>query len=540
MDFWYSYRGHVKKLWPRRLLDTITWESFERQEGDIYSGFVKPRYSIISYTWGRFELRNAPPEAPRLPVTGITWEIPAIDPEVGFSTDRFMQMIQRTREISGNRFIWLDVACIDQENYAVKMEEVGKQAGIFANAGVAFVWLWTMPTAVVRDGWTLYQRMAAEWHDTEGAEADIGIIEAVRAVFVTMLDDRWFSSLWTLQEERLRTDALLISEDGEAGTTSSEDVQFTLSFMHLGFNRIYRTLCMGQSDDVRIRSAADELRWRIKKAGYMAEVGTNPNLAFTSAHLRQATNELDRIYGIIALYNIRVGATVPGVDLKRRYTLDDLREEFVVALNQKSLYLGQLFVHVTRPAVTWKITQNARVPEGFDEWDDKFVELGCSLDIRPDGLAHIRGNITSFQDLVTFWHARLPQLTRVDCHYHLNVLVDDYVCQEHPALQSLVEKFWARERRFSHTQETVVGLTETFGSQRLSVVRLGGTTSGPGRPDIYGEFHGLLILHDEDNRARCQRIGICRWEGDTFRWQVSQEVLALNPTFAETYEGEIY
>lgn len=40
---------------------------------------------------------------------------------------------------------WIDVACIDQANYAVKMDEIGQQVGIFANAARVYAWLWRLP-----------------------------------------------------------------------------------------------------------------------------------------------------------------------------------------------------------------------------------------------------------------------------------------------------------------------------------------------------------------------------------------------------------
>lgn len=36
------------------------------------------------------------------------------------------------------QFIWLDIACIDQENDSVKMDEVNKQAAIYRRARTAW------------------------------------------------------------------------------------------------------------------------------------------------------------------------------------------------------------------------------------------------------------------------------------------------------------------------------------------------------------------------------------------------------------------
>lgn len=46
---------------------------------------------------------------------------------------------------------------------------------------------------------------------------------------------------------------------------------------------------------------------------------------------------------------------------------------------------------------------------------------------------------------------------------------------------------------------------------------------------------GLLVLHDAHDRAHCQRIGLCRWEGDVYDIPANAE--ALQPSFDERYTG---
>jgi hypothetical protein len=41
----------------------------------------------------------------------------------------------------GLEWSWIDIACVDQENRDVKMDEVGRQASIFLEAADFFVWL---------------------------------------------------------------------------------------------------------------------------------------------------------------------------------------------------------------------------------------------------------------------------------------------------------------------------------------------------------------------------------------------------------------
>lgn len=52
--------------------------SVERKAGDIYEGVKRPKYNILSYTWGRWEDRNPEPDR-RLPISGISWKIPVVD-----------------------------------------------------------------------------------------------------------------------------------------------------------------------------------------------------------------------------------------------------------------------------------------------------------------------------------------------------------------------------------------------------------------------------------------------------------------------------
>ncbi|KAI3392456.1 hypothetical protein diail_5700, partial [Diaporthe ilicicola] len=134
--------------WPRRLLQLThpVWTSHEWQPGHVYGGHREPKYSAISYTWGRFRLdgedaRKAQRKSKKLRqvkglfVKGCPWRIPPIDP-ARFTVEEFRKALERTAGIGGDssgKFVWLDVACIDQETEAGQLE-VGRQAGIFRGA----------------------------------------------------------------------------------------------------------------------------------------------------------------------------------------------------------------------------------------------------------------------------------------------------------------------------------------------------------------------------------------------------------------------
>lgn len=68
--------------WPRRLLHVPSMTSYKWGPGDVYGNVVKPKYSALTYTWGRWRLLpDEMPEITALPVKGVTWPLPRIDPD---------------------------------------------------------------------------------------------------------------------------------------------------------------------------------------------------------------------------------------------------------------------------------------------------------------------------------------------------------------------------------------------------------------------------------------------------------------------------
>lgn len=61
--------------WPRRLLHIPTMTSVERTDGNTYGEDVEPVFNIMSYTWGRWMIKEG---GPALAVNGITWKVPAV------------------------------------------------------------------------------------------------------------------------------------------------------------------------------------------------------------------------------------------------------------------------------------------------------------------------------------------------------------------------------------------------------------------------------------------------------------------------------
>ena len=138
--------------WPLRLLHVPTMTSLEWEPGNKYGAHIEPDYNAISYTWGRYDLDI--PQAKKLKryrnvnaveINSVEWRIPRINP-THFTVDQFQRLIWQTCEpINGTEektdFLWLDIACIDQNNGPQKSAEIGRQAVIFHGAQRVFVWL---------------------------------------------------------------------------------------------------------------------------------------------------------------------------------------------------------------------------------------------------------------------------------------------------------------------------------------------------------------------------------------------------------------
>ena len=128
--------------WPTRLLHIPSMTSLEWKAGNRYGDHQEPRYAVLSYTWGRWELRceHEPPCA-ALGVRGVDWGIPAVCPRL-FTVDMFEEVLASVAARARLDFIWLDVACIDQRpGSAEKAREIGRQARVFGRAEKAFIWL---------------------------------------------------------------------------------------------------------------------------------------------------------------------------------------------------------------------------------------------------------------------------------------------------------------------------------------------------------------------------------------------------------------
>jgi len=56
--------------------------SYEWEPGNIYGGYREPEYNIVSYTWGRYQLKHGEKSyVGSIEIANLTWNTPRIDPD---------------------------------------------------------------------------------------------------------------------------------------------------------------------------------------------------------------------------------------------------------------------------------------------------------------------------------------------------------------------------------------------------------------------------------------------------------------------------
>ncbi|KAL8712187.1 MAG: hypothetical protein Q9220_003621 [cf. Caloplaca sp. 1 TL-2023] len=426
----FSLRQQILSEWPRRLLYVPDMYSFERQPGNVYGDVAEPRYNILSYTWGRWQVPYGRVEP--LHVNGISWKIPSVDPNI-FTAQQLASVLRHVaHEVD---WIWLDVACIDQEDPLIGDDEIGRQAGIFGNAEQAFIWLHHSPFAqlqsLVDSLFDVADRAEADqlgvaksededvpvrWSKgyifTPNAVTDERWAEDVMSTLSLLDQDPWFSSLWTLQESFLRGDATVLSKEGHQLKRIGYSV-VSLASLTTAWGQIHEAVERTLKNDIRHVTLEQSQRLRaikvqIDRLGLSA--GDNPAVLYSTAGHRKTTREEDRIYGIMQVFGFRLGKSAnPGV----HYSLPDLEVQFADALNAKSPIWAQLFIHKERPAPGqhWCISQSSYVP-GSLAFCDIAPQSQCTISLSAGQKPIFKGHACHFLPMAQAWQQARHQARR--------------------------------------------------------------------------------------------------------------------------------
>ncbi|KAI3392269.1 hypothetical protein diail_5933 [Diaporthe ilicicola] len=386
--------------WPRRLLhvdkEHQTLTSHEWEPGNLYGGWKEPKYNAISYTWGRFQLKqNERPEVQAVDIGCVNWAIPRIDPDKHFSVAEFLSTIIAACSAPdfndrGNvEFIWLDVACIDQEDYRIKMLEVGRQAVIFQHAEATCVWLASSTLGrlerLASELWEAsYLAPPADHPKDATTTAELEqwlqnwLEKTLYNVNYIIKEEPWFTSLWTLQEAFLRPLAIVIARDGcpvpliregwDTSYVTLRNIAWTITNIR---TVCQRCLAVGCHERERIQL----LLTRIRESGLSEIQQPNPFQLLKAASFRQVYDELDRVYGIMQIFGFKLGASKPkartkGLDLqtfrllRRRLKLSDLETE--LSQNILKAYPVQsqlsLLTSIPEPGQAWRLSPTSENP----------------------------------------------------------------------------------------------------------------------------------------------------------------------------------
>ncbi|KAG8529591.1 uncharacterized protein KY384_006228 [Bacidia gigantensis] len=407
----------VPDEWPLRLLHIPSMTSIERRDGDMYREDHQPRYAIISYTWGRYEL----PDGPRIQIFGIDWPIPAIDPK-HFTVGDLTHLLNRIGQ--NYDYIWIDIACIDQKRHALKMKEIGRQASIFKCASQAYVWLNSHQVDVLAE--SMQKLLQCGWDASNDEDKDAAqVAEEMSGALSVILQDRWFSSLWTLQESILQRHSLFLNKrggpvethgpwTGESLWTQVLDLSGACKMVRDFLDRAIVTFhgSDGPSDSNDYLHKLQQLRTAIDHSGIDFELCPNPNIAYAAARFRQTTRAEDRIYAIMQVYGYQLGESAPSsAQSSEGFALVDLELQFLQALNAQSCLISQAFqhLHVPQQGQSWAFTNAIRVPQRLHTIiaQEQFVSSGSYVvNIVQRAEAYFIAKSWSFKFVLGFLHQR--------------------------------------------------------------------------------------------------------------------------------------
>lgn len=334
--------------WPRRLLHIPTWTSYKWRPGNVYGGHVEPQYVAMSYTWGRWQLTEGmKPGIKALPIRGVPWTIPRVDPDLHFSRTELINVLYeavqdplrryyyyawRGMRINSRegwgwavtslirwfhsfvsppcQFVWLDIACIDQRYNKITLAEIGRQARIFQHAEHVYVWL----------SRTSNQRLEALINELQGGTIALEIepymksqtklqtseterlLDQILCGLAGLLEDPWFASLWTLQEAYLCPKAVILSREGwpvsDRGVKLVAPRSQTLNnlFSHANNLAFWST----RTTYARVLPQYQKVVDSIRKTGLAVLWMNNPMALLGVSHSRKATRQLD--YGMTMVF----------------------------------------------------------------------------------------------------------------------------------------------------------------------------------------------------------------------------------------------
>lgn len=437
--------------WPQRLLHVPSMVSFEWQPGNVYGGHAAPTYNAISYTWGRFAYEHASKEGERQVYERAKhvnidvqnhWPIPRIAPQ-HFTLHDFENVIKKVCSMEWGEpveFLWLDVACIDQNDGPQKDVEVGRQAQIFRFAQNVIVWLTRVESGRLSECWSILNEAAKKVEALLrkprlplqlSLSRPCWVVEARQALDALFIDP-WFTSLWTLQEAYLCPHAYLVPRSGviTLGVTLHDLVDLchlfetAINLEHPIASTFYH-FCRTHDLDLEMTDAffdweqyLSKLQTTILNRGMSALAGRNPLALYSISQYRTCSKDWDRVYGIQQVFDIDV-RTQPrnpesGAPQSPNKSLFHLELALGTRILRKFPIRSQMQVltEPVEPPNGWRINPHSRMPTldiGPREWNWVNAEVECELSTAIVGgsvFATFKGSWISFEKLASDWKVK--------------------------------------------------------------------------------------------------------------------------------------
>jgi hypothetical protein len=163
----------------------------------IYSNERCPEYETVSYTWAG---EDGDCSKCRPIYVGPYWD-------VLFQTKNCWSMVSYLRPSRGNRYIWVDAICIDQDNMREREEQVAKMGQIYKESLRVIVWL---GDDIVRRPLHPHPRRL-QLHELEFGwpVTNSSNCSERTPTFMCLLKRRYFSRLWVVQELLLAREVVI-------------------------------------------------------------------------------------------------------------------------------------------------------------------------------------------------------------------------------------------------------------------------------------------------------------------------------------------
>ena len=482
----------AQDYWPHRLLHIPSMTSIVKRGDDSYplspgsaKLFRRPKYAVLSYTWGRFEKRSSTESDPRLKIHGLDWPVPAID-SGHFTVQDFegvFAVIRRTCD-----FVWVDIACIHQTDTILKMKEIGQQGKIFRRAAFPFIWL-SQTSASKLSKISLKLEAVIDLTETDYGPSHLQVLDEAQIATEELLSDPWFTSLWTLQESQIQKAAKMLSSDASVVVSNPLNVLVSLG-MH------YK-----QTTERVALAKVSKLVDTAHSTGY-SDTETNPNYTYSASRFRKTSLEQDRIYAIMSLYNLRLRQAHHARD-PYSYPMEELEYAFAAAVCRTNSQLALGFLHTVEPPRNrnWQLMHTSRFVSGTSLGSLAGVSSqqgAVDIVASPYGFATFAGKICALADFI-----------RPSCWAQFDF--DDHFLARHPTLQQANKsdhKKWSTNEEIRIIDgETTNQLLEIFSVNRVFLLRL--RRAYVWESDEQWESPCAVLLRTRTTGNQFVRVGLC-------------------------------